>query len=85
MFDLVRRLACEFDLEPGRAPTQGRIVRHGQRDTQEMENRRSEALSLAKREMKELTDRQQGKNGWVSILDRRSSAARLSGMEPGVN
>ena len=50
-----------------------------------MENRRGKALSLAKREVKELTNGEQSKYCRVSILERRARAATLSSIDPGVD
>jgi hypothetical protein len=50
-----------------------------------MENGRGEALSLSKREVKELTNSQESKNSRVSILVGGARAARFNNVDPGVN
>jgi len=85
MRDLRSRLACELDLQLTGATTESRVVRHGQRDVQEMENGRGKTLSLAKGKMKELTNCEQSQYCRVSILERRASAARFGSIDPRVN
>src|ERR1041384_2577700 len=85
MSDLRSRLACELYLELRRATAKSRVVRHRQGDIQEMENRRGEALGLAKGKMKELANSKQSQYSRVSILERRARAARLNSIGPGVD